>query len=230
MTRSYRFSASLLARPYKTTSSRRPALTHPTRTMASSPKPPYLVRTAELPASALDLRRHPIDSANHRYALSLGDTTGLTKTGVHFCRLPPGATSTTLHHHTHDDEWYYILHAGEGAVLVLYEPPAESAAGAGTAREAPREEEIKSGDFIGFKAGAGYARAHALRAGSKEVVYLVGGSREPMDMSVYPLMERRLVVDRSGGGVQTWAVDDKNIETVHMKPPAVSSGEKGGKA
>ncbi|KAL7283915.1 hypothetical protein ACG7TL_001187 [Trametes sanguinea] len=196
-------------------------------TSSSPPKPPYLVRTAELPASALDLRRHPMDSANLRYSLSLGDTTGLTRTGVHFCRLPPGATSTTLHHHTHDDEWYYILDAGERAVLVLYEPPAEPGAGA---KQAPREEEIKSGDFIGFKAGAKHARAHALRAGSKEVVYLVGGSREPLDMSVYPLMEKRLVVDRSGGGIQTWAVDDKNVETVHMKPPAVSPGQEGDNA
>ncbi|CDO72831.1 hypothetical protein BN946_scf185002.g16 [Trametes cinnabarina] len=204
--------------------------------MSSSPtsKPPYLIRTAELPPSALGLRPHTIDSTNYRYSLSLGDSTGLTKTGVHLCRLPPGATSTTLHYHTHDDEWYYILDARDGAVLLLYEPLMDSA-GTGekeapALKGTPREEEIKAGDFIGFKAGVKNARAHALRAGSTEVVYLVGGSRESMDSSVYALMGKRIVVDRSEGDVQTWAVEEKHIEPVEIKAPVVSSGEKGGQA
>ncbi|KAI0327643.1 hypothetical protein GY45DRAFT_1327420 [Cubamyces sp. BRFM 1775] len=193
---------------------------------SSSAKPPYLVRTSELSSiSSLDRREHPVDSRNHRYACSLGDSTGLTKTGVHFCRLPPDATSTTLHYHTHDDEWYYIIDAGEGAVLFLWEPEATAD---GQQDSAPREEKIQSGDFFGFKAGASSVRAHALRAGEKEVVYLVGGSREQTDMSVYPLKGRRMIISRSQElGVQTWTVEEKDLKTVHMKAPAqAGSGQK----
>ena len=186
---------------------------------SSIAKPPYLVRTSELSSIAsLDRREHPVDSRNHRYACSLGDTTGLTKTGVHFCRLPPGATSTTLHYHTHDDEWYYIIDAGEGAKLLLWEP--DTAADGEETRE-PREENIQSGDFFGFKSGENNVRAHALRAGEKEVVYLIGGSREQTDMSVYPLKRQRMIISRSQEtGVQTWTVEEKDLKTVHMKAPA----------
>ncbi|KAI8971301.1 hypothetical protein BD414DRAFT_426325 [Trametes punicea] len=197
--------------------------------MPTSTKPPYLIRTSELPSSALDHRVHPVDSTNHRFSLSLGDSTGLTKTGVHFCRLPPHATSTTTHYHTHDDEWYYIIDAGDDAALLVWEP-GEGQEGqlhtpeGGTVTGTPRKEKIKAGDFLGFKAGAQYARAHAIRAGSKEVVYLVGGSRERMDASVYPLLGKRLIIDRSEGSLQTWAIEDKDMKVVHMKPNAVASG------
>nr|VWO97397.1 Mannitol dehydrogenase [Ganoderma boninense] len=76
-------------------------------------KTPYLVRTASLPLSALEHRAHPIDAANIRHQVSLGDNTGLTRLGVHYCRLAAGATSTTLHWHSHEDEWFYVLQAGE---------------------------------------------------------------------------------------------------------------------
>ncbi|KAI0366066.1 hypothetical protein BV20DRAFT_972257, partial [Pilatotrama ljubarskyi] len=163
--------------------------------MSTSSRPSYLVRTTEVPTSSLRHLVHPMDSANHRYTVLLGDSTGMTKTGVHFCRLPPGATSTTLHYHTNDDEWYYIIDAGEGATLILWEP-AESPDIEGQEKKAePREEEVKTGDFIGFKAGLENAPAHALRAGSTEMVYLVGGSREKADNSVYPLLGSRLLID-----------------------------------
>ncbi|KAH9887382.1 hypothetical protein C8Q73DRAFT_668875 [Cubamyces lactineus] len=191
---------------------------------SSSAKPPYLVRTSELSSiTSLDRREHPVDSRNHRYACSLGDSTGLTKTGVHFCRLPPGATSTTLHYHTHDDEWYYIIDAGESAALLLWEPDtaANGEQGGGEEFHEPREEKIQSGDFFGFKAGESNVRAHALRAGEKEVVYLIGGSREQTDMSVYPLKQKRMIISRSQeSGVRTWTVEEKDLKTVHMKAPA----------
>ncbi|KAI0703313.1 hypothetical protein C8Q76DRAFT_586464, partial [Earliella scabrosa] len=118
---------------------------------------------------------HPVVSANHRYQVSLGDSTGLSKTAVHYCRLPAGATSTTLHWHSHDDEWMYILDAGEGAVMLIWE--------GGEGEIVPREEAIKTGDFFGFKAGV--ERAHAFRAGTTEMVYILGGSREPLDVTHY---------------------------------------------
>ncbi|KAH9930431.1 uncharacterized protein BXZ73DRAFT_101806 [Epithele typhae] len=102
-----------------------PSTTSPSPELTSG-SPPYLIRTALLPPP----RSKP---------LSLGDTVGLTRTGVHLCRLPAGATSTTLHWHTHDDEWPdgwedkgKRERAQEGVV--------------------PREEPVRTGDFVGFKA------------------------------------------------------------------------------
>ncbi|KAI0634689.1 hypothetical protein C8Q77DRAFT_1103553 [Trametes polyzona] len=200
--------------------------------MTSAPRPEYTVHTTDIPFEAFRHLVHPMDASNERYTVSLGDSTGLTKLGVHFCRLPPGATSSTLHYHTNDEEWYYIIDAGgddSGAVVLLWEPPAdgeESTAEEGEGdKEAARvrEEKIRAGDFLGFKAGTKgvHAHAHALRAGSKEVVYLVGGTREPVDSSVYPLLGNRILVDRTQGEMQTWTVKEKDLTPIKVGPPRV---------
>ncbi|KAI0777799.1 hypothetical protein BD413DRAFT_602082 [Trametes elegans] len=186
--------------------------------MTTAPNPAYLIRTASLAPSALAHRTHPIVPTNHRDTVSLGDSTGLAHTAVHLCRLPPGATSTTPHWHTHDDEWCFILDDGGDGVLLVWEP-AEGAGACAQGQGVPREERLKTGDFLGFKAGE--PRAHALRAGGGEVRYLVGGSRQPMDSTVYPLEGKRLVVDRSQGSTQAWKVDEKDIQAVGTKPPPV---------
>ncbi|KAI0674680.1 hypothetical protein C8Q78DRAFT_952990, partial [Trametes maxima] len=186
----------------------------------SSSRPPYLVRTASLPLTAFRRLVHPMDSARQRDTLSLGDSTGLTRTGVHLCRLAPGTTSTTLHYHTCDDEWYYIVEAGDGAALLLWEPRTGKGEGEGEGEEeAPREETIKAGDFLGFKGGV--ALAHGLKGGSGGVVYLVGGSREVADNSVYPLSGSRILTDRSKGGVQAWRVQEGDLKAVDIPPPRV---------
>ena len=181
----------------------------------------YLVHTSALPLSALEHRPHPIDSSNHRYQVSLGDSTGLTKVGVHFCRLPAGATSTTLHWHSHEDEWFYILEAGEDARLLVWEPGERERTDGKVVMEEgeeiiPREEAVQAGDFIGFKAGI--QRAHALRAGEREMTYLVGGSREELDVSHYPASGRRMVISSAAGGV-SWMVEDNAIEPSGRKSP-----------
>lgn len=56
----------------------------------SSTRPEYLVRTTEVPFESLRHLVHPMDNTNQRYTVSLGDSVGLTKLGIHFCRLPPG--------------------------------------------------------------------------------------------------------------------------------------------
>ncbi len=183
----------------------------------STSAPEYLIRTADLPLSAFDHRSHHVVTTNHRFQVSLGDSTGLTKTGVHFCRLPAGATSTTLHWHGNDDEWMYILDAGEGSVLLIWEPPAvplpssTATATSGRANVVPREEALRSGDFLGFKAGV--ERAHALRAGAKEMVYLLGGSRVPLDVTHYPEAGKRMVAEPAPGEV-SWTVEEQHVVKV----------------
>ncbi len=189
-------------------------------TSSDAQKPPYLVRTSSLALSALEHRPHPIDGANYRYQVSLGDSTGLTKLGVHFCRLPAGATSTTLHWHSHEDEWFYVVQAGEDARLLVWEPSdGEQGLGgeAGVEEVVPREERVRVGDFVGFKAGV--RRAHAFKAGGEEMVYLVGGSREALDVSYYPTAGRRQLIDSADLAGGNWAVEEKDVKPSGRKAP-----------
>ncbi|KAH9848991.1 hypothetical protein C2E23DRAFT_841375 [Lenzites betulinus] len=192
----------------------------------SAPSSKYLIHTPELGQDALRYQEHPMDSKIHHYSISLGDSTGLTKLGVHFYRLPPGATSTMLHYHTMDDEYYYIVDAGgDDAVLVTWEASEEAVAadksGGLNAAGVTREEPIKTGDFLGFKAGTKGVHAHALRAGSKEVVYIVGGNRSPLDLVVYPSIGKSLLVDWSEKTREnSWVVDTKELEKVDIPAPA----------
>ena len=81
----------------------------------------------------------------------------------------------------------------------------------------PREERVQAGDFFGFKAGV--RRAHAFRPGGEVMVYLMGGSREPRDVSHYPTMGKRQVVDLTDTGSGSWTVEDKDVRSSGRKPP-----------
>ncbi|KAI0747253.1 hypothetical protein C8Q80DRAFT_1121841 [Daedaleopsis nitida] len=168
----------------------------------TAPPPSYHIRSADLPLSAFEHRLHHVDRANHRYQISLGDSTGLTKT----------ATSTTLHWHSYDDEWMYVLVADAGATLLVWEPSVSgSGSESGGVRKeevVSREEPLKAGDFLGFKAGV--VRAHALRAGTSEMVYLVGGSRVPLEVSHFPSAGVRQVTDSEGNG-GSWKAKDEDV-------------------
>ena len=149
---------------------------------------PHRVSSSELPAESFRTIVHPLNSECIRQSSSLGDACGLTKLGVHICRVAPHTQSSVPHWHSNEDEWVYILEAGEsGATVLITEGDA-----------APREEKAQKGDFFGFPAGKRIA--HALRAGDHELVYLSSGSREVMDVCTYPSVDKTLVIDRTKGG------------------------------
>lgn len=158
----------------------------------------HIVHTQGLSSEDMPHRIHPVIPSRHRFQLPVGDQTGITKTGVHFCRLPPNTTSTTLHWHTHEDEWFYIIEAAENAALLVVDAEHEDG---GTKRV-----NVAKGDFIGFPAGI--QLAHGLHSGDGDLVYLMGGSREPLDVSNYPEARRRRVIARNGS---FWAVDEDNV-------------------
>ncbi|KAI0747227.1 hypothetical protein C8Q80DRAFT_1180184 [Daedaleopsis nitida] len=165
--------------------------------------PGYLVRTSELPPDAFQRIDHFIAPDCHRLQARLGNLTGLTRTGVHLYRLPAGTTSMALHWHERVDDWMFILDGGEGGKLLVWEPQGEKS----KAEIVPTEVEVKNGDFLGFRAGV--ERAHALKAGATEMVYLVGGSREPVDVCHYPKEGKRtdIEVDMTTG---KWKGDTKD--------------------
>ncbi|KAI0747252.1 hypothetical protein C8Q80DRAFT_830207 [Daedaleopsis nitida] len=128
----------------------------------------YLIRTSSLPESSFQRRYHNIATDRFQDQVLLGAITGLTKTGIYLYRLPPGMTSMALHWHESTDEWMYILNGGEGAALLVWERGEEKS----KEEIVPKEVVVKDGDFLGFRAGV--ERAHALKAGTTELVYLVG--------------------------------------------------------
>ena len=98
---------------------------------------------------------------------ALGDAAGLTKFGVNYTTLGPGAASSMRHWHTHEDELVFVL-SGE-LVLVT------------DAGERP----LRAGQCAGFPAG--HADGHQLvNRGTTTAVYLEIGSRDADDVAHYP--------------------------------------------
>ncbi|EIN08717.1 hypothetical protein PUNSTDRAFT_102178 [Punctularia strigosozonata HHB-11173 SS5] len=172
----------------------------PNQSTSSPPDPPYLIRTGELQPDALHLRPHVLNPAVQRLQLSLGDSVGLTKTGIHLIRLRvrPQQTSTVLHWHGVDDEWFYVLEAGDDAVVCVQE-------GAG---HEVKEHKVRPGDFAGFPAGKPWG--HAFKSGNAELVYLCGGTSTSVDECHYPLLGKRVLIDR-GVGKASWVVSEDKV-------------------
>jgi len=125
-----------------------------------------------------------------RHTRSLGDLTGLSDIGLHLVRVEPGRETTQHHNHECSDEFVYIL-SGR-ARLTLGEAPFE----------------LSAGDFAGFpKQGA----AHSMEnIGDSDLVYLMGGSRPPLDICNYPRIDRRMYKV----GEKREFVDLKNLHEV----------------
>lgn len=124
---------------------------------------------------------------------------GLTQLGVYLCRVAPHTQSTVLHWHNSEDEWVYVLDAGAGgATLLILFPGAD----------APVEEPLKAGDFLDFAAGR--RDAHACRAGETELVYLCGGTRNQVDVWMYPGEGKRYITDWTGKE-RSFFVEDTNM-------------------
>lgn len=98
---------------------------------------------------------------------ALGDAFGLTNFGVNLTRLPPGGMSALRHTHTREDEFIYII---EGEPVLVT-----------NAGETP----LRPGMCAGFKAGSGDAH-HLINRGSRDVMYLEIGDRNPGDTVIYP--------------------------------------------
>ena len=116
-----------------------------------------------------------------------------------------------MHWHVHDEEWFYILETGEGGATLIIQEEGETK---------PKEEKIGKGDFLAFPAGK--QNAHAFRAGAQELVYLCGGTREAMDICVYPTEHKRFVCDRS----QSRGVPFPKVTGFYLKEEDIASAPK----
>jgi uncharacterized cupin superfamily protein len=119
-----------------------------------------------------EIRRvHPLNKRAVRREKALSDAVGMRDIGIHLVRVAPGDESTELHTHYCDEEFLYIL------------------AGRGIARIGTREYEVGPGDFMGF---AAKSPPHAMSNPHRtDLVYLMGGTRKPVDISEYPRSRMR---------------------------------------
>lgn len=134
--------------------------------MSESLPIPCLLTSDHIARMEESTRAHLFNPNGVRRSRSLGDATGMKRIGVHLVRLQPGRESTEYHTHSHDEEWIYVL------------------GGRGMSEIDGRTVEVAAGDFMGFPAGS---PPHTMtNPFDADLVYLVGGTREPYDVVDYP--------------------------------------------
>lgn len=117
-----------------------------------------------------------------RLTRTLGDLAGLTDMGLHIVRIEPGRETTEFHYHDQDEEFVYII------------------SGQGTSELGEEVLDVGPGDVMIFPKGG---PAHVMRnEGPEDLVYLMGGTRSPIDVCTYPKLQRR---QYNVGGVKEWA-------------------------
>lgn len=157
----------------------------------------YRIDTSSLKDGDFERKVHPFDATAVRNTIPIGQLCGLTKLGVHFIRLPPYSKSSVLHWHSQDDEWIYVVEATDSGATLVTLPDGE---------KEPREEPIHKGDFVAFPTATRIA--HVIHTGDSEITYLCSGTKVPVDVCTYPLMGRKLVIDRES---EMWYTDEEHV-------------------
>jgi uncharacterized cupin superfamily protein len=152
------------------------------------PDCPHLLRAADIDAMAEQRHVHQFNDRAVRLTRTLGLPTGLSRIGVHLVRLAPGHDSTQHHYHDADEDFIYVL------------------SGQGIARIGEAEYLVGPGDFMGFPAQALSGTpgpAHSLTNPFEvDLVYLMGGERNPVDAVHYPRIRRSMF---KAHGTRRWA-------------------------
>lgn len=144
----------------------------PEATDSAPDRPRCLLDAASIRALPERRHVHQFNDNAVRMTRSLGDALGLQRLGVHLVRLEEGRDSTTYHWHEQDEEFLYIL------------------AGRGIAEIDGAVHAVGSGDFMAFPAGS---PPHMLRNPYPEdLVYLMAGERNALDVVHYPREARTL--------------------------------------
>ena len=139
--------------------------------MAKKTKPFPLLTAAAIARMAVERRRHFVNKKALRLNKSLGDAVGMQDMGVHLVRIKQGDDTTEFHTHFCEEEFVYIL------------------SGQGIAEIGKRKIKVGPGDFMGFTA---QSLPHGMTNPHKEdLVYLLGGTRKPVDICEYPRSRKR---------------------------------------
>jgi len=134
-------------------------------------KPFPLLTAAAIKRMPVERRSHFVNKNVLRLNKSLGDAVGMSDMGVHLVRLQQGDDSTEIHTHFCDEEFVYIL------------------SGHGIAEIGNRKIKVGPGYVMGFTKKSlphGMTNPH-----KQELVYLLGGTRKPIDITEYPRSRKR---------------------------------------
>lgn len=135
-------------------------------------KPFPLLTAAQIEQLDEVAHRHQFNENAVRHTRSIGDLLGLAELGVHLVRLETGNDSTQFHFHHVDEEFVYIL------------------SGRGIAEIGETRHDIGPGDFMAF--GRNSLPHNMHNPFQEDLVYLMGGSRSPIDICDYPRIGRRM--------------------------------------
>ncbi len=127
---------------------------------------PYLLRPADQQAIDEVTFVHQHNPNGIRHTRTLTDALGFEDMGVHLVRLVQGNDSSELHYHEEDEEFIYVI------------------SGRGTTQIADEVYDIGPGDFMAFPKNSPAHNMH--NPYSEDLVYLVGGTRAPIDICNYP--------------------------------------------
>jgi len=138
----------------------------------SREQPHPLLRAEDIEELPEIINVHQFNDKAVRHSRSLGDLVGMSSIGVHFVRVEPGDQSTQFHSHSNDEEFLYIL------------------SGKGLAEIGETTHEISAGDFMGFTSGS--LPHNLINNSDDDLVYLMSGSRNAVDVCDYPRLKRRM--------------------------------------
>lgn len=156
-----------------------------------------LFTAADIAALPERPHRHQFNDNAVRHTRSIGELAGLERIGLHLIRLEPGRDSTQHHYHDADEEFLYVL------------------SGRGLAHIGEESFEVAAGDFMGFPAPS---PAHSLsNPFGEDLVYLVGGERNPVDAVHYPRIRRSML---KAHGHKRWV----DWDDLHDVEPATPQG------
>ena len=116
-------------------------------------RPPFIVRSAELPEY-----RHVYPQSEEPMApvRSLSQAAGLQRIGINLQRLLPGTRSSWPHAESLEEEFVYVISGAVEAWIDGHLHP------------------LVAGDFVGFPAGTGICHCF-INNGAEEALLLVGG-------------------------------------------------------
>lgn len=109
----------------------------------------------------------------------LGDHFGLTRYGVNYVELQPGAWSAQRHWHTHEDEFIYVV---KGSICLVTDDG---------------EQLLSPGMAAGFRAGDKNGH-HLVNRSDATAAYLEIGDRNASDEVFYPDIDLELRRDSDG--------------------------------
>jgi uncharacterized cupin superfamily protein len=141
--------------------------------MSTDQKRIHLIRAADRVRMNEESASHPLNPHSLVQGVSLSDTCGLRRLGIHWLRIPPGKESFVYHRHLGEEEFLFVI-SGRGVAIID-----------------GVEHEVGPGDFMGFPTPS--VGHHLRNPFTEDLVYLSGWERHQMEVAEYPQLGKWMV-------------------------------------